>query len=150
MISLGEALQTHLAGVSAVTAIVGSGSSSRIYVDVAPEKAADSHVIYSIDSTELFESLSGATVGTARSVVSIACRGTTRQAVTDLGKAIRRALMDLNAEKIATGLSGGLFIDSVSVETGGAESLVEQPREGDDEWRYVDRHKYQIFHAIDA
>jgi len=85
--SIESALYTRLKAVSAVTTIVGTGNSARIYPDVAPPSATLSYITYTVVSDSSEQHMTAA-AGLASAVIQIDCwaassvnRGALREAV---------------------------------------------------------------------
>lgn len=99
---VGESIRSALIAMSAVTDLVGTGSSARVRPwfsqrDTIPAKGS---IIIEVDSTEHLNSLDGLG-GREYHDVNILCRAPTAKAARDLAEAVR-----LNGTDPGTGLAG--------------------------------------------
>jgi len=82
-----ENVRTALLTLDAVTAFVGTGSSSRIYPDAFDEQATLPAILVEVDEEEPENSLDGRG-GLREGIVTITCRAATRQGAEALALAV--------------------------------------------------------------
>ena len=125
--SIETALYDRLTGTAAITALVGSGSSARIYPDLAPASTEKPYCTYRTVSTvrsRHFAGIAGSQVDFARVQVDVwAATALSRRSVAD---AIRDAL---------DGFSGSMGDESLDVRRIAVDgpSMLTEPPFGDDE-----------------
>lgn len=146
MITIVEALIGHWQADDDVTELVGEGDDARIYPSVAPEKCDLPYVVLARLSAEQIEGLAGS-AGLATTRLRIDCWAATRVEADQLGDLIRRSVQALEHEQIAASVSGGLWIDSGSIDDGPTD-LTSPPVDGSDEWEYCSRHDASVIHAV--
>ena len=83
-------LNAVLKAAGAVTSIVGSGTSARIYPDVVPQEIALPCIAFSRTGTEVLGTLSSAVVST-RASIECWCMASTRAAAETLADAVQSA-----------------------------------------------------------
>lgn len=98
----GKAIYSILTGASAVTALV----STRIYPDMATQKAAYPFIVYAITGTQPSDTKDGVS-GLDVVEVAVMCYATTYTSAQDIAGAVRTAL-----DRV-TGSHGGLTVQSI-------------------------------------
>ena len=108
-VGIGQDIIAVLRGLSAVTALVGSGTSARIYEDNAPRETTAAHIIVEVDGDRSLNDLTGKG-GLRISDVNLICRSASRVGADALAEAVRT-----NGTNPGTGLAGyaGATFDSV-------------------------------------
>ena len=130
---LGLELKTYLKTVAAVTTLVGTGTSARIYFHQARQKAAVPYIVFDIYGDHSFEHLSGI-AGLIRSRVQINCYGTSSSQSHSLSEKVRLSLQGKRNLSVGSILMHG--IESIE----GFERGFDSPETGDDTPRwYVER-----------
>lgn len=111
-----EAIRTYLGGVSAVTALVGSGTSARIYPQVLPQSPTYPAVVYFVVSNPVVES-HGGNSALAHPRFQIDCWSPDYIQAKTVAMEIRRALQGF---KGLMGGVGGVEVDAINFEDGSA------------------------------
>ena len=133
MASMEQALCAYLMGKSAVTTLIGSGDSGRLYPNVLPQDYSVTQgpgVTYEIVSSNEEMLLAPDRSGYVQSRVQISCFANKHADAMSTARAIKNS-------GIATlkGVSGG--VDFRGVLTDGIRCYSETPTDGSSEWRYI-------------
>lgn len=139
MADFSDELKTRLKAVGGVTALVGSGTSARIYADVLKENCTMPAILYYESGGESSEYLQGI-AGRRRAVYHVLAYGATRAAANELADTIRTKALNTNFR----GLFGSTRVDTVSCSTNrnsGFETLANNT------YRYWCERVYDIWHA---
>ena len=128
-----QALCAYIMGKSAVTDIIGSGDSGRLFANVLPQSytiATGPAATYEIISSTEENLLAPDRSGFVQSRIQISCYAATHVGATTLARAIKNS-------GIATlkGVSGG--VDFRGVQVDGIRCYTETPTDGSSEWRYI-------------
>lgn len=135
-----DELLSYLKSKAAITSLVGSTSSSRIFPDDPKQGAALPFVILDEvggDQPEILEGTGGP--GIVRSVWHVYAMGATRTAANALSEVIRVNMQGYR------GLMGLTYVNEVSLSTH-RENGVDEPQDSSDAKRYWSRRIYDIWH----
>lgn len=136
-----EAFCTYLLTKSDITALIGSGSSARLWADHLPQAYSVSQgaaAIYEIIFGEDVHTLSDRS-GFVETRVQMACYAATFKAAMELARAIKNCGITT-----LKGVSSGVDFRGVSVEQGIRCYGNEQPTDGTDSWRYLAEFEFKI------
>ncbi len=108
-VGMGQDIIAVLRGLSAVTALVGAGTSARVYEDNAPRETTAAHIIVEVDNDRSLNDITGKG-GMRIGNVNLICRSASRVGADALAEAVRN-----NGTTPGTGLAGytGSTFDSV-------------------------------------
>lgn len=134
MAAMEEALCSYILSKVAVTALIGSGSSARLFAIVLPQDcdladgAAATYEIISSTETNLINDRAGI----VQSRVKMTAYARTHSAAMTLLRAIKHCGIATSLK----GVSGGVDFRGVAIEEGIA-CYAEQPTDGNQTWRYI-------------
>lgn len=140
MPSIEAELKTYLKTITAVTDIVGTGNSSRIYEDIARQGVAAPYIVLQTFEGISAEHLGGIT-GIARNRIQIDCYGKTGSESHDLAEAVRLAPLQM-----FRGTMGSTFVHSVVSEFGYRKGYY-YPTNGSDERHFWRSRDYFVTYA---
>lgn len=134
MASMEEALCAYFMARTDITALIGTGSSGRLYADVLPQSytvAAGPAATYEIVSSTEESLLAPDRSGFVQSRVQVTSFADSRASAMATARAFKNS-------GIATlkGISGGVDFRGVLIESG-IRAFVETPTDGSSEWRYL-------------
>lgn len=133
MASMEQALCAYLMSKSAVTDLIGSGSSGRLDANVLPQSytvTIGPGVTYEIISSDETMLLAPDRSGFVQSRVQITCFASSH----DTAMATARAIKNCGIATLK-GVSGG--VDFRGVQADGIRCYTEAPSDGSSEWRYI-------------
>ena len=131
-------LVTYLKTQSGVTALVGAGTSARIYPDVAKQGVALPHLVFAISGSESFRHLGGDS-GMRRSVVQFFAFAATRAGSNVLAEQVRLALANFR------GAMGDSYIADCSTSVP-MLSGYDEARDASDQAKYWAMTVFDMFH----
>lgn len=136
-----EAFCTYLLSKSAITALIGSGSSARLWAsqlpqgyDVSQGSAAVYEIIFGDDTHTLSDRS-----GFVETRMQLACYAATHKAAIELARTIKNC--GITTQK---GVYSGVDFRGIAVEQGIRAYGNEQPTDGTDSWRYLAEFELKI------
>jgi len=132
---------THLKTKATVIALVGSGSSARMYPDDLKQGATLPALTYGEIGGDFERHLRGP-IGLRKAVVEVYAYGATRAAANELAEAVRVAITGTDQR----GNYGSTHVAEVTVSYARVTGI-DEPQDASDTKRYWTRYVYDIWHA---
>lgn len=144
MADIGEAYVKYLEGKTAITDIVGTGTSARIYPDYLPLKPVlPAIVIYDSISGVSYENTTNGD-GIAMRRFQVTCVADTKQGAEDLREEVRKVSSGFDH---GTWGSGGSAVFVHGCSAAGFSGSAEPPKDGSDNWRFLRSIDLIVHHA---
>jgi hypothetical protein len=139
-----DELKTRLKAVSGVTALVGSGTSARIFHDLLRQGCTLPAVVIYEGGGESYQHLGGIS-GMVRSVWHVIAYGATRATANALAETIRTKALNSNYR----GLFGSTFVNGINCSSH-RQAGYDPAQDGTETPRYWTERVYDIFHVEDT
>lgn len=140
MPSIGSELKTYLKTKAAITTLIGSGTSARIYTQAPKQNATLPYIVYTVFLGSSEEHLGGIT-GMANNRIQLDCYGATEEAAYALAEAVRLAPLQM-----FRGTMGSTYVHCVT-SSEGSRAGYDRPEKGTDSRRYWHSRDYSITYA---